>query len=346
MQDFDASAGRLRDEKQGAQVLTRGGQRLLLSARGARVMAVGAQGVPCFPFYLADDGAGELGGGDRLWLGPEVAWFWPSLGHAREDPVKHARVPGEVDPGVYGAQGHPGGGAVTLRAEMDLRDARDGRRLRLEVERSIRLLDPPGGLPEGVAGVGYATTHRLRVQNPEGEPGPVASAWSIAQVPPGGTLVCPTPRRLSVEADVTSYYDDFGPDHVRAGEDAVRFVVDARRRVKMGLKAEDTTGRMGYLRPLGDGRASLILRFFPAHVGESYCDVPRSADAGVRSGGDCLQAYNDDLTYGAFGEMEHHDPAVAVGGVQRQAHASTTLILAGPDPAVRAHGSRLLGARL
>ena len=344
MHDFDALADRLRDEKQNPQVLTRGGHRLLLSARGARVMAVGAEGVPADPFYLAEDGGGRLSGGDRLWLGPEVAWFWPSLEKAREDPIEHAQVPKEIDPGAYEAD--PGGGAVTLHAEIDLVDGRDDRPLQLMVERSIRLLDPPAGLPDGVAGLGYATTHRLRVRNPDAEPGPVASAWSIAQVPPGGTLVCPTTRRLSIADEVTSYYNDFGPDHVRAGDDAVRFTIDARRRIKMGLKPEDTVGRMGYFRPSGDGRASLILRFFPTLPDETYCDVPRSADADVRSGGDCLQAYNDDLTYGAFGEMEHHDPAVAVGGVERQDHTSTTLVLAGPEAAVREHGSRLLGAAL
>ncbi|NJL31318.1 MAG: hypothetical protein HC898_06630 [Phycisphaerales bacterium] len=29
--------------------------------------------------------------------------------------------------------------------------------------------------------------------------------------------------------------------------------------------------------------------------------------------GDCVQAYNDDGTFGGFGEMEYHDPAIVAG---------------------------------
>ncbi|BAM04283.1 DUF6786 family protein [Phycisphaera mikurensis] len=343
MHDFDEVAARLRDEKQGGRTLRRGAARLAVCERGARVMAADAGDGSADALYLADDDAGELCGGDRFWLGPEVAWFWPSLQAAREDPVKHAATPPQLDPGRWGV-GEADAGSVTLHATMGLTDARDGRKIRLEAERTVRLIDPPPSLSAGVSAVAYAVDHRLTALG--GEEGVVASSWSIAQVPPGGTLVCPTVRPLSVADDVTRYYDPFGDDHVKADADAVRFVIDARRRIKMGLRAEDTTGRMGYLRPLGDGRAVLLLRFFPTLPGERYCDVPRSADAGVRGGGDCLQAYNDDLTYGPFGEMEHHDPAVEVGGVENRCHSSTTLVLAGDEAAVRRDGGRLLGATL
>lgn len=346
MHDFDSVAGRLTDEKQGGRVLARGGTRLVLCERGARVMALDggplADGSP-WPeglFFLTDDGQGHLTGGDRFWLGPEVGWFWPSLEAAREDPARHAAIPAQIDPGAWGL-GEADAASATLHTTISLEDARDHKKLRLQAERSIRLLAAPAGLPDDVACVAYAIDHRLTAAG--GEAGAVASSWSIAQVPPGGTLVCPTVRPLSVPDDVTSYYDPFGEDHVRAGDGAVRFVIDAARRIKMGLKAEDTTGRMGYFRRLADGRASVLLRFFPALPGEHYCDVPRSAHADVRSGGDCLQAYNDDLTFGRFGEMEHHDPAVEVGGVESQSHTSTMLAVAGPEASVRRVAHRLLG---
>ena len=344
MKDFDAVVDRMFAERQRPVVLTGPGCRLALSPRGARVMAVAADGLPHDPFFLGEDGNGELTGGDRLWLGPEVAWFWPSLEQAREDPVKHAAVPAAIDPGSYGVESSAAGRASFVQ-RFALEDSRDEAALQGFAHREIRLLPRPGGdLDDGVSAVAYATEHSLGLE--ETLPpwsGAVASMWSIAQVPPGGTLVCPTTRELCVADDVTSYYDDFGPDHVRADGRAVRFRIDARRRIKMGLKPEDTAGRMGYFRPLGDGRASLILRFFPTLPGETYCDLPRSAPAAQRSGGDCLQAYNDDLTYGEFGEMEHHDPAVVVGGVENQSHSSTTMILGGPEADVRAAGERLLG---
>ncbi|NJO56652.1 MAG: hypothetical protein HC834_10335 [Rhodospirillales bacterium] len=168
-----------------------------------------------------------------------------------------------------------------------------------------------------------------------------------------------------------SYYDPFGTRHVSVGERCVRFLIDGRRRIKMGLRPEHTTGRMGYYRALGDGRATLIVRVFASLPGEPYCDLPRDdprhralqlgESSGPVLGGDALQAYNDDGDAFApkagqasvdakdvtFGEMEYHDPCVISGRAPGERGGTcVTHVVVGADASVRAWGASLLGCEI
>jgi len=318
---------------------------ITVAARGARILSCRVEGVAGGDenlFY--DDGQG--GGGDRLWIAPEVAYYWPSLEDARRDPVGTAGVPADVDPGGYELVGeYEDGEGLVLGNACSLIDSRDEKAIGLEMTRSFATADRPGGLPEGVQCVSFTIANDLVVTG--GDAGAVASAWDILQVPPTGTLICPTKRKV----EPRSYYDPFGEKHVESDDDAVRFLIDAKRRVKMGIKPEDTRGKMAYYRPPapgpgsddGGGLASLIYREFTVDLDGTYVDIPRDHPADQRRGGDALQAYNDDLTYGPFGEMEFVAPAVIVGGVESQSSSCVTHVITGPDDAVRAAGERLLG---
>ena len=242
---------------------------------------------------LYDDG--NAMGGDRLWIAPEVAYFWPSLEDARRDPVGTSRVPVGLDPGTW-AVDHQWEGGVCLAQSTTLTDARDGKSITLSMKRTVSVIAPPFGVSSGVGCVSFLVQNDLEATG--GDDGAVAAAWDILQVPPGGALVCPVTRAVTPR----SYYEPFGDEHVTVADGAVRFTVDAKRRIKMGLRPEHTTGRMGYHRPLADGQSALIVRVFPVYPGEQYVDVPRDHPAEQRTGGDALQAYNDDLTYGPFGE--------------------------------------------
>lgn len=326
---------------------------ITVATRGARVLDCRVEGIDDNLFY--DDGKG--GGGDRLWIAPEVAYYWPSLEEAISDPVGTAEVPADVDPGAYelvgeyeddseGASGGSsggasggvsGGGGLVLINDCSLIDSRDGKAIGLEMTRSFAVADRPEGLPSEVKCLSFTTTNELSVLG--GDAGAVAAAWDILQVPPTGTLICPTKGKVQPR----SYYDPFGEKHVVSDDDAVRFLIDAKRRVKMGIRPEDSLGKMGYYRPLADGLSTLIYREFSMDLDGTYVDIPRDHPADQRSGGDALQAYCDDLTYGSFGEMEFVAPAVIVGGAESQVSSCVTHVLAGPDNAVRAAGEALLG---
>lgn len=312
---------------------------LLVTVRGARILACRMPGVGENLFWHAPEierDNSSIVGGDRLWIAPEVAYYWPSLEQAREDPVKWAATPGQMDPGRYADAGRwPGG--IHLENACELTDVRDGKKIALKVRRTVAAIAPPEGLPRGLKTLSFGVTNTLAVTG--GDEGAVAGVWDILQVPPTGTLICPTTTRV----EPRSYYDPFGDRHVANEANRTRFLIDGKRRIKMGIRPEHNTGRMGYYRPLADGRSSLILRVFPTLPGERYIDVPRDYDADVRSGGDCLQAYNDDGTYGGFGEMEYHDAAVRVGGCTERTGTCVTHVIVGDDAKVREAGATLLG---
>ena len=305
---------------------------LVVAQRGARLLSATLPAVEGNLFFENEQGSG----GDRLWIAPEVAYFWPSLEQARQDPIKWARTLPQMDPGDY-VWDAVSSTRLCLKTTMSLADARDGKRIDLDVTRSMAVVNPPADLPQDVASMSFSTTHTLIAVG--GDAGAVAGAWSLLQVPPAGTLICPTTMRVAPR----SYYDSFGDQHVSCDAQAVRFLIDANRRIKMGLRPKHTTGRMGYYRQVQPGFATLIVRVFSVYPDEPYIDIPRDYPIDQRHSGDALQAYNDDLTFGLFGEMEHHDPAVVVGGCQQRTGHSVTHLLAGPDPAIRAAGQALLG---
>jgi hypothetical protein len=320
------------------------GATLLLTDHGARAMAVRCDALSENAFWTPEKFTADPAGGDRLWIAPEVAYFWPSLDKAREDPVRWAATPPDIDPARY-AVVHADQRRVMFETDMTLTDARVGKAIHLRVRRGFHAVNPPSGLPPDIACAGYAASHSLEILG--GDEGALAGAWALLQLPPTGTLICPTTRPLQITGDVTSYYDPFGDRHVQTDGRRLRFLIDAGRRIKMGLRAEWTTGRMGYYRPTADGRAVLILRIFNPQPGEPYVDVPRAADIATRTGGDCLQAYNDDGTFGGFGEMEHHDPALIVGiGPTQRSGGFVTHVLTGPDLSVRAAAEALLGVEV
>jgi hypothetical protein len=320
-------------------IVPAGDGELLVTVRGARVLACRMPGVDGNLFWhppKLERQSDEIGGGDRLWIAPEVGWCWPSLDQARQDPIRFAAVPATMDPGSYTDAGRwPGG--IHLDQSLELQDVRDGKRIGLQVRRVVAAIVPPHAVPAGVAVCSFGITNALTVTG--GDEGAVAGAWDILQVPPTGTLICPTTQRPSVR----SYYDPFGDRHVAVADDHVRFLIDGQRRIKMGLRPEHTTGRMGYFRPIDARRAALIVRVFPSLPGEQYPDIPRDHPANQRTDGDALQAYNDDGTYGGFGELEYHDPAVRVGGCETRTGQCVTHVLTGDAGAVVEAGRSLLG---
>jgi hypothetical protein len=323
------------------------GASLLAVRPGARVLACRLPGVDHNLFFGTTVASGPTGG-DRLWIAPEVGWFWPSLDEARRDPKGTADVPPQIDPGDYRLT--RGDDAVQWTgASLALVDVRTHRDIEVTATRAVRLIEMPHGLPDGLTSISYEMTNVL--QATAGDPLAVAGAWSILQVPPTGTLHCP----VTTPVMPRSYYEPFGDRHVQLedasadGSACVRFLIDGNRRVKMGIRPEHTTGRMGYHRVLPGGQHSLIVRAFAALPGMPYCDIPRDHRADQRLGGDALQAYNDDgdaFPGTTFGEMEHHGTAVSPSGPASSTDRSVTHVLVGPGPAIAQAASTLLGVGL
>ncbi|WP_432797051.1 DUF6786 family protein [Poriferisphaera sp. WC338] len=334
--------GKITDAGLKSATLEFNGGSLLVTEKAGRVIGCAVDGVDENLFYSGGEiEPGYYGGGDRVWTAPEVAFYWPSLEKAREDAIKWAKTPADVDPGDYRIVEAGAGHVVIRNAGMNLVDGRNSKKISLDVTRKICHAENPDGLPAGVKCMSYSITNELQVTG--GDEGAVVGVWDILQVPPRGTLICPLVKPLSAEGP-TSYYDPFGDVHVQWDDDCVRYLIDANRRTKMGIKPEDTTGRMGYYRELEGEIATMIVRVFPVLPGLPYVDQPITNDADCVAGGDVLQAYNDDGSYGAFGEMEYHDAGVVVG--QTDHHRSGTCVthvLSGSIDDVKVAGQTLLG---
>ncbi len=356
---FDRIVARLDAHEHKHATLAAGDGRLLVTEHGARVLACEMPGVshnlffhPPFMEQADSDGEHSVAGGDRLWIAPEVGWFWPSLDEARRDPKGTATTPMAIDPGYFGIT-EQSDTRIVLDARIDLTDIRDDKALALYATREVRAIEAPDHLPDGLMTLSFALTHQLAWADASTDEGAVAGVWDILQVPPpppevggGGTLICPTTRRV----EPRSYYEPFGEKHVVVDDGRVRFLIDGKHRIKMGLHADATTGRMAYYVKHNDEVSSLIVRIFAPQPGEPYCDLPRDADDSQRTGGDALQAYNDDgdafegPPEVTFGEMEYHDPCLIAGKApSTRTGTSVTHILVGPDDAIKQAGQQLLG---
>jgi len=368
---FNDLQRKLQEQGQRPHVLHEGNAKLLVVEHGARLMAVEMPGVDhnlIFHTDATDDGM--ITGGDRLWLAPEAAYFWPSLDDALRDPRGTQVAPPAIDPGDYHLiDNEP---PLTLWNQATLKDTRNGHTLNVNVQRHFGLTGNVVDHPDVEDcsfiirnGVSFAFKSSV---SPDGEDdgtqeidadmGTVVGCWDLLQLPPVGTLICPTTTRVGPKC----YYDPFGDRHVVAVDDCVKFLIDGKRFIKMGVAPEHTTGRMGYYRALGGGKSSLIVRVFSPLPGEPYCDLPRdhpahaaAVQSDVHPGqyaGDALQAYNDDgasFPGTSFGEMEYHDPCLIAPGPTPGAAPlsrtgmSVTHVLVGPDAAVREAGRELLG---
>jgi len=288
-------------------VLTAAGGQMVAGLRGGRVMGI-------FP---DTDGENLLWtpdkmklsdwnvGGDRTWLGPESQFHVPT---PDADWAATYFIPESVDPGAY---------QFTAKHETwcrcvntaDIRHGGTGETCTVNIETALSLTAPPFGREESnlsatarrVGFIGYTLENRLEFVSGPDEAW--ISLWRLAQIPPGGSLRLATNGKGSVR----NYFEATGPSHLAVNDDHVAFKIDGRQRHKIGVSALSATGRMGYIRPLSNGRCSALIRSFQPVPGAVYIDTP-AGDMENRF--DAIQCYNDDGGYGGFGEMEYHSPAV------------------------------------
>ncbi|MCC5828901.1 MAG: hypothetical protein JJU36_05580 [Phycisphaeraceae bacterium] len=322
---------------------------LAVCVHGARIVGCAIQGVDENLFYHQRGlenpeqapgflkKAGADIGGDRLWIAPEVAFMWPDLAGARIDPFGTYDLPAKMDPGHWEVEAS-GRDWIELTAAMDLVDHRSSAKVSLRAMRTIALGGLPDDWPEALPALAFTCGHQLSVLR--GDASAWVGIWHLLQMPVGGTLVCPTVAPTSFPP--TDYYSPFRPEDVTVKPEAVHFHARGDSIIKMGLRAEDVTGRMAYIRSLGDGRSSAILRGFLPQPGQPYIDVPRSFDALL--GGDALQAFCSDQGTQGFTEMEYHEPGLKIGsGRTRTSGGCWTIVTAGQQALVEQTVQRLLG---
>lgn len=251
----------------------------------ARVLQVSVGGHDAF--WTDPDATGWNVGGDRLWLGPEWAWYWTDL--TTYDVATHT-VQDAVDPGSWTVDG------TSARQEATLRHLHGGGDVRAEVSRSFAVV-----APEDVAwpcDAAYAVTATLDLVDPP--PDAAVTLWSLVQVPPGGDVVVPN------APDPRDFFDPAPPGTWRRDGGAVEVGLRGDALFKLGFAPADGLDRYAYARPVGGGRHLVVARRFRTEPGARYSDVPLNA---LESGGDAVELFCDGGRLGVFSEVEHHSPA-------------------------------------
>lgn len=288
---------------------------------------------------LLDGGEWNVGG-DRLWVGPEIAYMIPD----RADYWGSYTMPPSLDPGRH-ALGRVGD-EVTMDRTVDLEaftaptgSARVGLRLRVRpAAHPLRHLRD-GGTSAAVRYAGYTTEVRLDLESDGAQE---AESWVLNQVRGGGTaLVAASPG-----VQVTDYYEPVG-ELLRPVAGGVAVSLTGADRFKIGFAAPQVTGRAGHLRWADASGADdtapdlvLFVRSSPVDASAEYSEEP---DPSPGRRGDALHLYDDDGGLGGFAEVEARGTPVLGPRPDPVTDRFTTWWFRGPVADVARIAQHLLG---
>lgn len=257
-------------------------------------------------------------GGERMWIAPEIQYnvrdrhnFWGTM-----------RVPPQMDPGAYtlhDATSYVEQPSVTLTMPLTLTAY-----TLAEGEQSLSLQRTYTPVPDPLNGLGVYADWRAdvaycgyrQVAMLSGETTTAYSeTWNLVQVIAGGQLIIPCATRL----EASDYFGSV-PEEARQihfGEVPYLLLsLTGNRQYKVGYKAACMTGRMGYWRPLPDGREAVLIRAFFNDPSNRYAEEPPLMP-GVT--GHSVHVYNDGGEFGgelSFGEMECSGTTIRASAAQ------------------------------
>jgi hypothetical protein len=279
---------------------------------------------------LYSSGGWENSGGDRTWLAPEVDLFFP---HYPDVSGSRYMQPRSLDPGGYALM--PVNGRMVFTQQFDVRFFRSKLDMRLEISKWVEPTADPLGIPEGVSTefAGYEQHTVLKIVS--GGPGRVG-LWDLLQMPHHGEMLIPT---LSKEAPKV-YFGHVDCEDLNLNDRCIRWRMHAAGEQKIGIRALQTIGRIGYLYSSGS-TSNLIVRNFAVNPAGPYIDVPWGdhLDEGC-----AVQACNVNSHLGTFSELEYHAPAIGAEAHSLHCEDVSQLWCYRGDPTtLRLFAFRLLG---
>lgn len=328
----------------GPRVLAAATGELLVTKRGARVLGIYLDAVDENLLWVhpeladvdrarAHVAAGEWNlGGDRCWIAPEIELHFKNPDHPSHE---NYVVPADIDPGHYAVAAEQPAG-VAFAAAGEASNLGSGKPFKFELHRSVAVCAPPVDV-SGISYVGYSLSSQLTIDEPD-RPDAAYGLWQLMQIPPGGRVYIAVHR----PPEVVDYFGTGVAGHIQVERDHVIFPVTGTAQHKLGLRAADAVGLMGYCRSSRNGVATLIVRQAAVFPGACYADYPGN-DRARRDIG--LQFYNDSGAIGGFGEMEYHSVAATSDVFFETRDVSRTWGFAGPADRIADIGQTLLGVR-
>ena len=335
----------------GCRLALAGGASILVSEFGGRVFGpfLEPDGAslywvnPAFADPAAFRRLAETGwnlGGERWWVAPEVQY----LCRNRWDYANSEYIQRALDPGQWRLEdATPGGCRLAQELTLEVFNLGSGtKELRIEAEirpvpDPLRLLSAYERLTAGVRYAGYEQTVTLSEARTDGI---LSAAWNIIELYPPGEMIIPA----SPEVEVTDYLQPVDAAYQRVGGGCVRLRITGQRLYLTGYKAAHVMGRVAYHGRLNEQMDYLVVRGFLSDPSSLYLDEPPEAP-GHR--GDSVRVYNDDGSYGGYGEMEVYGRAI--GGETGRSVSTDTLSLwlyVGTREQLDTIAAHLLGVRL
>lgn len=238
-------------------------------------------------------------GGDRLWIAPEFPFFTKERAHFNESYT----VQDSLDPGHYRFLPDPSGRLVfsaQLQAELY---EHQYRKKSFDIIRAIEVCENPLRLSKDVLslmdGVDYCGyTHSIDLTDTSPEAPMDLEIWNLCQVRAGGTFLIPY---LGEEFEYVDYY---APSMdkvltVHPGVAAIRVASAAEH--KVGAKAFQTFGRVGYLLNCGREEWQLLVRNYSNNPSDLYIKEPSDRPG---ENGCSLFIYMNDTRGDGFAELE------------------------------------------
>jgi hypothetical protein len=257
-------------------------------------------------------------GGERIWIAPEISYnvrdrdnFWGSY-----------HLPAEIDPGHYVIE-RPRADRCRLSQDMTLKGYGTYSGVKeLHLERHIFKADDPlrslknyGELLEGVE---YAGFEQLRALTETNTSDIYSETWDLLQLNSGGTLLISTLPHV----EHTDYYQPTDNKYQRIYKNHARLRITGDRKYKVGYKSAYVVGRAAYINTLYDGRICMIIRSFFNNPSAYYAEEPFGIPG---CHGHSLHVYNDDGSFGSFGELECNGQTI--GGRTGKSSSNDTMSL-------------------
>jgi hypothetical protein len=296
------------------EFLTGDGSELLILPHGGRVLGLFAPGSaenffwshPCLEqsssaaeFYAGSEWHNS--GGDRLWLAPEVDFFFPN--YPSTDVYFQPR---QLDPGQWQLTRETE--TVSLVNRLTCRLTRSKADVEMELRRVLGAAANPlrhescFSRLSKVEYAGYRLTSSIDLLSGEQRVG----LWNLVQMPHGGDLLVPTYGR----SEPKLFFGSPPPGDVETRDGLVLFHMRAQGEFKFAVRAAAATGRVGYRYRTSSGKWALLIRNACIDPSGDYEDVPWTEpdDRGY-----AIQICNVNSALGSFAEMEYHVPAVGPG---------------------------------
>lgn len=233
-------------------------------------------------------------GGDRLWVAPEFPFFTKQRSRFNESYT----VQDSLDPGHYHfTKADEKQLKMSAELEAELYEHQH-RRKTFSAERALSPCKNPlrDAMPEGVKYCGFTQSIELSDTSPLS---PMElEIWNLFQVRAGGVFLIPY---LGNDLDYVDYYAPSLGEVLNIHEHYASVKVESCAEHKVGFKAFQTFGRVGYLLQEGDGLWSLLIRSYYNNPSDTYIKEPSDRPG---ENGCSLFIYMNDTRSDGFAELE------------------------------------------